>query len=373
MVDDNYRLNNIISDLSDFEGSGTELVSVYVPPNRNVSDIVNHLNSEVSEASSIKSKNTRNNVQSALKSLSSKISNYDSIPDNGLVMFSGVIDNNKETFIIDDLPKEITSFRYHCGSEFLLDPLEDIVKSDDVYGLLSLDLNACKLGFLRGSRIVEKWHYEPNIHSKHSAGGQSQARFDRVREKQINQYFNKVADACKSIFYDERHDINGFIIGGTSHTVDKFLDSNKLHHEIESNIIGKVSVSNTEERGLEELINNSQNILEDAEYNHYKELMSEFFTGLRNSNSEYGFDEVYNLLEIGAVEKILVSEKISGSVSEYSNELGSDEDVYTFFERESKKTGASFEVIPYDFEKGEQFYDSLTGFGAILRYNPYSN
>lgn len=364
------NLKQFISELEEHSGGNTELVSVYVPPSKNINDIVNHLNSEEAEAGNIKSKSTRNNVQSALSSLSSEARSYDRVPDNGMVLFSGVVDDNKLTFVLDDLPSKVSSFRYYCDSEFLLDPLREMVTSNEMYGLICLDLNASRLGFLKGSSIIEKWYYEPMIHSKHSAGGQSQARFERVREKQINNYFNQVSDACLNVFYDDRHNINGFIIGGTSHTVDKFLNSDKLHHEIQENIIGKVSVSNVEERGLEELVNNASNILEEAEYQKYEDIMSEFLSGLRDGNSEYGFNQVVKMLEYGAVDTLILSESISGEVSKYSKDINSEKDVVSFLSEKAKNTGADVVFIPSDFEKGEQFEESLTGIGAILRYNP---
>ncbi|MFW5929186.1 MAG: peptide chain release factor 1, partial [Halobacteriota archaeon] len=51
-----YELQRVIERLEEMEGSGTQLVSVYVPPDRQLSDVVAHLRQEHSEASNIKSK-----------------------------------------------------------------------------------------------------------------------------------------------------------------------------------------------------------------------------------------------------------------------------------------------------------------------------
>ncbi|PSP18512.1 peptide chain release factor 1, partial [Halobacteriales archaeon QH_10_67_13] len=62
-----YEFRKVIEELSEYRGSGTQLVTIYVPEERQLSDVVAHVTQEHSEASNIKSKQTRTNVQDALK------------------------------------------------------------------------------------------------------------------------------------------------------------------------------------------------------------------------------------------------------------------------------------------------------------------
>src|SRR5699024_1136757 len=88
-----YEFRRLIEDLKQYEGSGTQLVSLYITPDEKISDNVAHINEEYSEASNIKSKQTRTNVQDALKSIKDRLRYYDTFPpENGLVLFSGAID-----------------------------------------------------------------------------------------------------------------------------------------------------------------------------------------------------------------------------------------------------------------------------------------
>jgi len=64
-----YEFRKVIEELRDFEGSGTQLVTIYIPEDRQVSDVVAHVTQEHSEASNIKSKQTRTAVQDALTSI----------------------------------------------------------------------------------------------------------------------------------------------------------------------------------------------------------------------------------------------------------------------------------------------------------------
>ena len=59
-----FRLKKTLATLSDKEGRGTELISLYVPPGKRISDAINNLRDEYGTASNIKSTTTRKNVKS---------------------------------------------------------------------------------------------------------------------------------------------------------------------------------------------------------------------------------------------------------------------------------------------------------------------
>ena len=84
-----YEFRKLIEELKDYRGSGTQLVTIYVPPERQISDVAAHVTQEHSEASNMKSKDTRTNVQDALKSIKDRLKYYDTAPENGMVLFSG--------------------------------------------------------------------------------------------------------------------------------------------------------------------------------------------------------------------------------------------------------------------------------------------
>ncbi|MCW8801867.1 MAG: peptide chain release factor 1, partial [Candidatus Bathyarchaeota archaeon] len=61
-----FRLKRNLDRLAARSGRGTELVSLYVPPGRQVSEVVSMLNNEYGTATNIKSNTTRKNVQDAI-------------------------------------------------------------------------------------------------------------------------------------------------------------------------------------------------------------------------------------------------------------------------------------------------------------------
>ena len=51
-----YDFKRALEEIKDIHGRGTELVSVYVPPDKQISDVANYLRNEYSQSQNIKSK-----------------------------------------------------------------------------------------------------------------------------------------------------------------------------------------------------------------------------------------------------------------------------------------------------------------------------
>lgn len=74
-------------------GSGTSLVSLYIPSGSRIHDYNNLIKHELSTANNIKSKKVKNNVQSALKSIQQRLKLHKTVPENGLAIFAGEIES----------------------------------------------------------------------------------------------------------------------------------------------------------------------------------------------------------------------------------------------------------------------------------------
>lgn len=151
-----YRLRRLVEELESKEGRATELVSLYVPPGRQISDAANNLREEYGTAANIKSKSTRKNVQDAIESIMQRLKLFRMPPENGLVVFSGAIPRGgpgtekMETYVIEP-PEPISIYYYRCDSKFYLDPIKDILTEKDIYGLIVMDRSDATFALLRGS------------------------------------------------------------------------------------------------------------------------------------------------------------------------------------------------------------------------------
>ena len=69
------------------EGRGTQLISLYIPPGRRISDVMSMLRQEYGTAANIKSDTTRKNVQDAIVRVMQRLKLFRETPPNGLVIF----------------------------------------------------------------------------------------------------------------------------------------------------------------------------------------------------------------------------------------------------------------------------------------------
>ena len=397
-----YEFRKVIEELTEYEGSGTQLVTIYVPPDRLISDVVEHVTQEHSEAANIKSKSTRTNVQDALTSIKDRLRYYDTFPpDNGMVLFSGAIDTgggqtDMVTRVLEDPPEAIQSFRYHCDSNFLTEPLEEMLAEKGLYGLIVLDRREANVGWLRGKRIEPVKSATSLVPGKQRQGGQSAQRFARLRLEAIDKFYQEVAGMADELFVPRRHEIDGVLVGGPSPTKDEFLDGDYLHHELQEKVLGKFDVSYTDESGLYDLVDAAEDVLADAEIMQDKLEVEDFFEELHSGErATYGFDPTRRNLEMGAVDRLLLSEDLRQDVVTYECPNG---DVHyvpvgrgqaadppaceggepaTEVEREdliehlitlAEQRGTEVKFISTDFEKGEQLYNAFGGVAGILRY-----
>ena len=397
-----YEFRKVIEELKDYRGSGTQLVTIYVPPDRLTSDVVAHVTQEHSEASNIKSKQTRTNVQDALKSIKDRLKYYDTKPpENGMVLFSGAIDtgggrSDMITRVLESPPQPIQSFRYHCDSEFLTEPLEEMLADKGLFGLIVLDRREANVGWLRGKRVDPVKSATSLVPGKQRKGGQSAQRFARLRLEAIDNFYQEVAGMANDLFVAERHELDGILVGGPSPTKDEFLDGDYLHHELQDQVLGKFDVAYTDESGLHDLVDAATEVLAEHEILQDKQVMEEFFEELHDGDrATYGFEQTRENLMMGAVDRLLISEDLRKDVVVYDCPGGRTE--YDFIDTTAEQSsfdcpdgttvegeredaidhliqladqrGSETIFVSTDFEKGEQLLNAFGGVAGILRYS----
>ncbi|MCG7851621.1 MAG: peptide chain release factor aRF-1, partial [Methanosarcinaceae archaeon] len=294
-----YEFKRKLEALRDKKGRGTELVSLYIPYDKQISDVTSQLRNEHGQAANIKSKVTRTNVQGALESLLSRLRYLNKAPENGIVYFTGAVDvgankTNMETTILEP-PEPIVTYKYHCDSSFYLETLEDMLRDKKTYGLLVLDRREATVGLLVGKHIESYRHLTSNVPGKQRKGGQSAHRFQQLRLIAINEFYKRIGDAASEVFLTIDHkDFEGVLIGGPSPTKEEFQAGEYMHHEIEKKIIGLFDVAYTDESGLSELMNAASEKLSDLDLMVEKKLMQRFFVELVSDSGKtsYGIEQI---------------------------------------------------------------------------------
>ena len=354
-----YKLKKLLKKIESLSARHTELITVYVPPNYDIQKKINQLSDEVGTAANIKSSATRRNVTEALEKMILQLRTIGKTPKNGLAAFAGnVAENEGDTiWFVDyiDPPMPLNQNLYRCDKKFVTEPLHDMIASEDIFALVVMDRRDATLAVLRGKsfKVIAKTHSE--VPGKFKAGGQSAARFGRIREDSIKEHFKKVADLMKDEFLN-MPGLKGIILGGPEVTVVDFLSQDHLTGDVKKKVLGYKALSYTEEFGLQELLDKAADLLGEAEISDEKKIMQRFFDHLnkRQGIVEYGFDAVKAKLELGAVYILLVSESM-------------EEDKIEELEELAKKFGTTVKIISTETREGVQLRE-IGKIAAILRY-----
>ncbi len=355
-----YELKKKLEMLENTRGRHTELITVYVPSGYDINKAIGRLSMEQGTAVNIKSKTTRNNVTSALDKIISELRLFKKIPEHGLAIFCGNVSpiEGKDDFLLETIipPKALTANLYRCSQKFVLEPLKEMIESDEIYGLIVIERQTANIALLKGKTIEMKVTLDSIVPGKFRAGGQSALRFDRVTEGLLHDFFKNIAEKANAEFLNIPG-LKGIIVGGPGPTKQDFVSQNLLHHELAKKVLGQVDIGYTGEQGLEELVNKSQSLLKETAITKEKQLVTKFLehlgkgTGLALNDVE----KIKKAFELGAVEIVLVSEKVK------------DEKLIAELEALVAQTGARFEFISLDTMEGQQL-SHLGGVAAILRF-----
>ena len=188
----NYEFKKIVKELAKLRGQGTELISIYIPPNYQISEVTNKLREEAGQAMNIKSKQTRKNVTAAIERLLNALKAYRKPPENGLVLFAGNINDKIELFKLEP-PEPVPIQTYRCDSTFFLEPLLEMLEPKEAYGLLTVDRREATIAILKGKRIEIVRSMTSQVPGKHRAGGQC------VHEDSLIQLGNGIITEIKNV------------------------------------------------------------------------------------------------------------------------------------------------------------------------------
>jgi peptide chain release factor subunit 1 len=400
-----YEFKRLLDDLRSKTGRGTELISLYIPHDKQISDVAAQIREEHGQASNIKSKVTRTNVQSALESAMARLRLIPRAPENGVVIFIGAIDiggNKTDMYSVAlEPPDPIVTYRYHCDSSFLLAPLEDMLADKRTYGLIVLDRREATVGLLKGKQVETMKHLTSTVPGKQRKGGQSSHRFQQLRLIAIHDFYKRIGEAASEAFRSvDPKDLQGILIGGPSPTKEEFMDGDFIHHELQKKLLDAVDVSYTDESGLFELVDAAQDRLLDLEITQDKLVVRRFMEELVSDKglAAYGEKEVRHNLDLGSVDTLLLSENLrktrvkitcSNRSCDFSEnktlapnapsqgnclkcgsplQVAEDIDLVSDLSKLADESGATVKIISSEFEEGAQLYQAFGGIAAILRY-----
>jgi peptide chain release factor subunit 1 len=352
-------LEMLVEELKEYRGRHTEFITVYIPAGFDKNQVAKQIEDEKGTATNIKSNSTRKNVINALEKASRKLKEIKQTPPNGLAVFAGNVSDvegkeDMQAWAVEP-PKPLKIRLYRCDQTFVLEPLEEMLENDDVYGLLIIERKEASIGVLDGNSIKVLQHMTSGIPGKVRAGGQSSQRFHRITEGLAKEFFRRVAEEMKNQFFENKK-LKGILIGGPVPTKDEFLETGNLVTSLKDKVIAVRDIGGTEMNGLKELVEACKDVLAEQEITKQKKILDEFFEMLAKEPEKiaYGEAEVEQRLNEGAVGKLIISKSLP-------------RDKIKFFEKLAVQTSPEIHVVTSETTEGVQF-DNLGGIGGVLRF-----
>ena len=313
-----FRLRKTINALASKEGSHTELITIYVPPDKQISDAVNLLRNEYGTASNIKSNVTRKNVLDAIIKAQQKLKLFKDPGEKGIVVFTGALPQEgggpgterMEAYVIVP-PEPIRIFLYRCDNRFHTEHLQEMLREKESYGILLVDASDATVATLQGKHLNIVMQMYSGVTGKTRAGGQSSRRYERLRDMQLNEYYQRVARHADEVFMPLEN-LKGIILAGPGPTKYDFQKGNYLNYQLQGKILDVVDTAYVEEQGVKEVVEKAPEIMKKVRYIEEKEIMQKFLyeVGHDSGYITYGEAEVRRLMNMGAVRLVLLSEAV---------------------------------------------------------------
>jgi len=392
------ELAKLIGGLKGIRGSGTELISVYIPTGYPISETSNRLKSEYGQAGNIKSKTTRKNVQAALDKIISYLKTFRGTPKNGLAIFAGNISKDPgkgdiQLFSVEPpLPIQVNIYR--CDSDFMLDPLIGQGRVKEKYGLVTIDGKDATIATLEGNVTKVVRRLTTTGPSKTTKGGSSAARYQRFVEELIEDYYRRVGQAMDETLFASG--IKKVIVGGPGPVKDNFLKMKAFNYQFQ--ILAVLDTGYVDEYGIQELAKKAVDVIAEEKAVKEKKLLERLFMeiGKGSGLAVYGPKDTMDAMKTGKIETLMLSEKLASKhlkvrcangdeeeividpdvdrkklkcpLDHTVEEILSEKDLFDELYDRAEAKDIDVETISDENPEGKQFLAGFKGVGAVLRY-----
>ena len=278
----------LIKSLEQAHGNGTSMISLILPPKADINKANQMLTLEMGTASNIKSRVNRQSVLAAIGAAQVRLKNYPRCPDNGLVVYTGMVVNaeGKERRLnVDFEPfRPINTSLYLCDNKFHTEALQGLLQSDNTYGFVVMDGLGCLWGTLQGNNREVLHRLSVDLPKKHGRGGQSAQRFGRIRMEKRHNYLRKVAETTQQLFIDtatSRPSVAGLVLAGSAEFKNDLVTSDLFDVRLKPLVVAVVDVSYGGDNGFNQAVELASESLANVKFVQERKLINAFFEQIR--------------------------------------------------------------------------------------------
>ncbi|CAI9268945.1 unnamed protein product [Lactuca saligna] len=403
-----WKMKNLIKELEAARGNGTSMISLIIPPRDQISRVTKMLEDEFETTSKMKSRVNRQYVLGAITSAQQRLMRYNKVPPNGLVIYTGTIltdDGKKEKKVTKDFEpfKPIKDSLYLCDNKFHTEAVSELLESDDMFGFIIMDVNGTLFGTLSGNTREVVHKFTEDLPMKHGRGKQSGFPFAAFHMEKRHKYVRKTAELATQLYINPatgQSNVSGLILAGSAGLETDLMQCDMFDPCLGAKIMNVVAVSYGGEHGFNQAIQLSSEVLPNLKFIQEKRLIGKYFEEMSQDMDKcvFGVDDTLESLEMGAVENLIVWEKLDVNLYVLKNSSSSEittkhlnkeqeadqsnfrdpqtnaelevEEKMPLLEwlaNEYKKFGCTLEFVTNKSEEGYQFCKGFGGIGGILR------
>ena len=144
--------------------------------------------------------------------------------------------------------------RSHLLEGWNPEPLRNLLQQPRRYAAVMVRLGRYAVGVYEGDRLIASKTEQRYVKGKHRAGGQSQRRFERIREGQAHALFDKACAKVQERLTPYEGWLEYVFLGGETHTLQAFLKQCQYLQRLGTPIVERIlNVREPNQRALERL------------------------------------------------------------------------------------------------------------------------
>lgn len=224
----------------------------------------------------------------------------------------------------------------------------------DVYGLIVVGRKRAAFGSIKGRQLIIIQEFSSGIPSKHSAGGQSQRRFERIIQEKETKFYRSLITQMNQEFL-KIDNLKAVFIGGAGNSKKIFVKDKNIDYRLKPLIQVPVDLPyDGGYEGLRALVNKLSNQLPKLQYQIERKIVQKFLKelSLDSGLAIYGYKEIQKALKAKVVNILIITEGFRNTND---------------FLSLANKYGVQVHIISKDTEEGEMIFKSFGGIVALAR------
>jgi peptide subunit release factor 1 (eRF1) len=163
------------------------------------------------------------------QSLETKVVNLVGRSDTGTILLK---ENQTITVVIPPVPLILNS----DVTMLEVSELQRLLSIDRTIAVILLRLGRYAVSILEGEKVVKSRTGTRYVKNRHRAGGSSQRRFERSRDRLVRELFDKTCQTANELLPFSSDNLDHIVLGGEKTTIRHFIDRcnylNRMQHKI---------------------------------------------------------------------------------------------------------------------------------------------